>query len=268
MEGTTSKSMDTEFRDLRQTGEWASYLKLIGWRVAGIRNQGSGIRNFLYIKKLPLLPFSVAKLQRPRGNIDWEEIKKIRKKYRIIHLITREMVASKTIWVDLRKFENKLLSEMKPKTRYNIGLARRKSIRIKVIKGKEILETGFFDLIRQNARRIKIFALPKNWYEAQVKAFGEKCFAVLGFFDNQLVAGNFFMTSSNACFYSHNGSTALGRTLMAPSLCVWEGILEAKRRKLTIFDFDGVDDGSHALKRWKGFTRFKEGFGGEKIIFA
>jgi lipid II:glycine glycyltransferase (peptidoglycan interpeptide bridge formation enzyme) len=246
--------------DLRQTPAYADYMRLIGW-------QAERVPDWLYIKKIPLLPWSIAKLQRAK-NVDWERVKRVIKKYWVIKVITEETIAKKTIWVDLRKSEKQLLAEMKPKTRYNIGLARRKRVRIKVVSGKSILQTGLFNLLKQNASRLRIFGLPQKWFEAQVAAFKNKCFAVLSYVDGELVAGVFYMTSKDACFYSYNGSTEMGRKLMAPSLCVWAGIREAKRRKLKVFDFEGIYDGSRSLRRWKGFTKFKQGFGGKEITFS
>ena len=255
----------TSVIDLRQTPEYAEYLKKIGWIV-------ERVPDFLYIKRIPLLPWSIGKLQRAE-NVDWKLVEMARKKYRVIKLFTEEMVAKKTIWVDLRKSEKQLLAEMKPKTRYNIGLAERRGIKIKIVSGEKILETGLFNLLKQNARRLRIFEMPQKWFEAQVKAFGEKCFGVLALRlrsgqEAELLAGNFFMTSRDGCFYAHNGSTEWGRKLMAPTLCTWEGMREAKRRKLKVFDFEGIYDGSRVLRRWRGFTRFKKGFGGEEIIFS
>ena len=244
-------------QDLRQTQEWANYLKLIGWQV-------EKVPDFLYVRKIPLLPLSIGKLQRAK-NVDWELVQRARKEHRIIKLITEETVARKTIWIDLKKSEKQLLTEMKQKTRYNIGLAKKRGVVTHVRTNPN--GVSLYELLRSNAKRLGIFAMPRKWYEAQVESFGKKCFAVLAYHNSELVAGNFFMTSNDACFYSHNGSTELGRKLMAPSLCVWEGIRKAKRRKLKIFDFDGIDDGSNNLKRWKGFTKFKQGFGGEEITF-
>ena len=154
---------------------------------------------------------------------------------------------------------------MKQKTRYNIGLAKKRGVVTHVRTNPN--GVSLYELLRSNAKRLGIFAMPRKWYEAQVESFGKKCFAVLAYHNSELVAGNFFMTSNDACFYSHNGSTELGRKLMAPSLCVWEGISEARKRKLKIFDFDGIDDGSNNLKRWKGFTKFKEGYNPKVIEF-
>jgi lipid II:glycine glycyltransferase (peptidoglycan interpeptide bridge formation enzyme) len=190
----------------------------------------------------------------------------------------------KTIWIDLGKSEKALLAEMKAKTRYNLGLAKRKDLELKVYSGVDLLRTNLegvtsmtecYGLLGDNARRLGIFGMPERWLRAQIEAFGNKCFVVAGYLSsssmrgskNELLAVNFFLCSKNACFYEHNGSTERGRKLMAPTACVWAGIVEAKRRGLKIFDFDGIDDGSRSLRKWKGFTRFKKGFGGKEIEF-
>ena len=256
--------------DLRQTPEYANYMQLIGWQV-------ERVPDFLYIKKLPLVPWSIGKLQRAK-NVDGKLVEKARKKHRIIRLETQEMVAKRTMWIDLEKSEKQLLKEMKPKTRYNIGLAKKRGVKVKIVDGKQLtrmilVKEQLYQLLQENARRLKIFKLPRKWFEAQVKAFKDKCFAVLALRlrsgqPAELLAGSFFMTSKDGCFYSHNGSIEMGRKLMAPTLCVWEGILEAKRRKLKVFDFEGIYDGSRSLRRWQGFTRFKRGFGGDEITFS
>ncbi len=298
------------FQDLRQTKEWGDYLHRIGWQIVELPTSNT---SFLSIRKIPWLPIAVGKLQRPEGRINWRNIWAKCKKNKVMVLyyesfdfaqdkpfdFTQDKPAlqelgfrkcrdsylpKKTIWVDLRKSEKQLLKAMKAKTRYNIGLAKRKDLSIKIVDGGSLMvdnntKNKLFELLKNNAQRLRIFAMPRTWWEAQVKAFGDKCFAVLAYqprrlnektsevkdFDN-LVAGNFFMVSRNACFYAHNGSTDLGRKLMAPSLCAWEGMLEAKRRGIEIFDFDGIDDGR--LPAWRGFTKFKQGFGGKEITFA
>jgi len=252
-------------KDLRQTKEWAKYLNSIGW-------ESERVPDFLYIKRFPFLPWSVAKLQRAK-NVDEKALRAACKKHRVVKLISAETVARKTIWIDLKKSQKQLLSEMKAKTRYNIGLAKRRKIEIKVIRGKDVFETEIFNLIKQNSRRLKIFQMPKDWFENKIKAFGDKCFGVVAHSTSsgcadKLLAVNMFYCSPASVFYAENGSTEMGRKLMAPTACVWQGILEAKRRKLKVFDFDGIWDGSKTLKRWQGFTRFKKSFGGQPRKFT
>ena len=64
-------------------------------------------------------------------------------------------------------------------------------------------------------------------------------------------------------------SSDSGNKNFAPTLLVWEAILLAKKLKLKAFDFEGIYDERFpkAAESWKGFTKFKEGFGGEKVVF-
>jgi lipid II:glycine glycyltransferase (peptidoglycan interpeptide bridge formation enzyme) len=63
-------------------------------------------------------------------------------------------------------------------------------------------------------------------------------------------------------------STKQANKLSAPSLLVWEGVKLAKKKGCKVFDFEGIyDERYKATKSWKGFTRFKMGFGGKVITY-
>jgi len=289
-----------EFCDLRQTREWAEYLRKIGWKIEkfSILNfstfaEASADRqfsNYLYIRKIPLTPFSIAKLQRASGEVDFKNVEKLCRKNRVVRLYVEPLTKNRlsefkkcmngflpcrTLQINLNQSEGKILQKMKSKTRYNILVAKKRGVEVRVVGGRKLAHSPllfrtFLAMLQENAKRLKIFGMPEKWLKAQVMAFGDKCFVALAYpsTGSGLVAGNFLMTSKDGCFYSHNGSTGLGRKMMAPTLCAWEAVREAKRRNLKVFDFDGIDDGTRALKRWKGFTRFKKGFGGKEIEFA
>ncbi len=99
----------------------------------------------IFIKKLPILPFSIIKILRYKPPIQLSKLEEICKKYRPI-LIKLEpfevekikngqvyfkvfksnkspLVPTKTLWINLTKPEKQLLSEMKQKTRYNLRKA-------------------------------------------------------------------------------------------------------------------------------------------------
>jgi len=63
-------------------------------------------------------------------------------------------------------------------------------------------------------------------------------------------------------FYWHNASSHLGKKLFAPTLCVWQAMLECKKRGLKVFDFEGLYDERIPNRNlsWRGFSKFKEGF--------
>ena len=68
---------------------------------------------------------------------------------------------------------------------------------------------------------------------------------------------------------ARHGATKEGKKLFAPPLLVWEALKVSKQRKMKRFDFVGVWD--ERLPRgndsWKGFTKFKEGFGGNQVHY-
>lgn len=274
--------------DLRQTEEYAKYLSSVGWVVEKDKETKTNI----YIKKIPLLSLSVLKLQRPAGLPQFNDLKRIIKKHRVIQSNIETInnsdiptmvkggykknktpfLPGTTILINLSFSKKSLLSLMKAKSRYNIRLSKKRGVVVKVVDGEMLMKNeGLFEdlffMQRQNAKRLGIFLLPKKWFRTQIKSFGNKCFATMAYIKDELVAVTFYMTSNDGVFYSHNGSILLGRKNYAPSACVWEGLLEGKRRKLEFFDFEGIYDPRSKIKKWKGFTRFKEGFGGRKVMY-
>lgn len=264
--------------DVRQTQEHAAFLKAIGWT---IEKSPSGV--FAFIKRLPIIPVSVIKIQRiPASQVDFSWIRQLAQKHHAFaaYLETSDiaisghgfsvdrspMLPTKTLVVDLKNSENQLLKEMSSKTRYNIHLAEKKKLITTVVTGQDIISDAvlfdeYYALMEKNSRRLHTFELPKKWLWEQLNAFGKKSFVVV-VRKEELIAAAMYICSDDGVFYSHNGSSEEGRRLFAPTLCVWEGMREGKRRGLRWFDFEGIYDERHPLPRWKGFTRFKVGFGG------
>lgn len=274
--------------DLRQTTPYTHFLHAIGWIV----ERDPKTKTYIYIRKLPLTPFSVLKIQRPEKLPSITLINKLIKRYRVVqtnielpddvHLsqlvvwkYRRQIIPflpSTSIVLNLHLSESNLLAFLKPKTRYNLHLTQKKDLKVKVFSGTELIKheslfEALFKMQKQNAKRLGIFMLPRTWFYKQIKALGNNCFGVMTYKEDILVAATFYMVSDDTVYYSHNGSTSDGRRLFAPTACVWRGILEGKRRKLHYFDFEGIYDPRSKVVRWQGFTRFKKGFGGKEIMF-
>lgn len=272
--------------DIHQTKAYAHYLSSIGWIVENHYN------SFAYIKKYPLLPISILKLQRiPLDQLDWNWIEKIEKKYHVVETVLELttpsqrlpkgfnaasdfMLNTKTLVIDLLVGETELLKQMKPKTRYNLNLAERKGLTTKFWTARHIAQDNLlfdmvYEVLRSNAQRVGMWLIPKDWIRKQYMAFGNHGFVVGIYADSVLVSVATFYCSATTCSYNLNGSTATGRKLMAPTLAIWQGIIEAQRRKLGLFDFDGLYDPRYAKQqqRFKGYGRFKEGFGGRVVEY-
>lgn len=85
----------------------------------------------------------------------------------------------------------------------------------------------------------------------------------------ETVGGVLLLFWDNVAYYWIAGATRKGKLLFAPTLLAWECMKLAKQRGATSFDFVGVWDGrlSREFDSWKGFTKFKEGFGGKEIAY-
>lgn len=104
---------------------------------------------------------------------------------------------------------------------------------------------------------------PENPQTLQNHALAEIC-------RDKAVAGILMLIYKQVAYYWYASSLSEGKKLFAPTLLVWEALKSAKRRTCKVFDFEGICDERFpkASESWKGFTKFKEGFGGQKVIFS
>jgi len=88
-------------------------------------------------------------------------------------------------------------------------------------------------------------------------------------FDKQILGGVLLLFWEKKAYYWIAGATRQGKKLAAPTLLVWEALKLAKSRGCRQFDFLGVWDERLPLsnRKWLGFTKFKEGFGGKEVYY-
>lgn len=73
----------------------------------------------------------------------------------------------------------------------------------------------------------------------------------------------------NTTTYAHGASSSRSRELMGPHLLQWESIRRAKQMGSSGYDFFGVAPADAGKDHpWAGITRFKEGFGGERVDYV
>ncbi len=192
---------------------------------------------------------------------------------------------AQTLILDIAKSEEDLLTQMHPKWRYNIGLAQKKGVRVKMIGADdpdfEKYFSDFWRLMEQTAKRQKIRLHDEEYYRKQLnppppsfkKEGGSSLykrevgrdFANLLFIvehQDQVIAANIVNFFGRRAFYLHGGSDNEKRSLMVPHLLQWEQIREAKKRGCSEYDFWGINE-----QKWPGVTRFKKGFGGHEVNY-
>ncbi len=185
---------------------------------------------------------------------------------------------SQTLILDLNKSEEELLAQMHEKWRYNIRLAERKGVKVKMIFAQdsdfEKYFEEFYKLIDQGtSERKNIRHYPKEYYRQQLTINNQQLkFALfIAEYENKVIAANIVVLFGNKATYLHGATSSEHREVMAPHLLQWEQIKYAKAQGCSEYDFWGIVN-EHTLdkrgKSWEGFTRFKKGFGGKEVNYV
>lgn len=255
--------------DIRQTPQYANYLKQIGWEVERSRKTN------YFIKKFPLLG-SIVKIQRPE-KIWIDKIRKFSKKYRAFQVIVEPAKESdvkilrslgfkpskspylptKTLLLDLSRSAKKLLRKMKKDARYAI----KKTKDLKTVERKDL------EKFREGWKKsvgIKRYIPPLSHLRALKNSFKDKALFLT---TKNNSAGAIFLVGDGIGYYWQAFTDNEGRKRLSQYKIVWEGILWAKRRGAKVFDFEGIFDERFPNKDWRGFTHFKNSFGGYEIEY-
>ena len=195
------------------------------------------------------------------------EIESVLKKEKINFAKAPHDMQPKQIFViDIEKNEEEILSEMKPKTRYNIKLAEKKGVKIEAVNEESKNEKldEFLNLVEKTGARKKINFHPRRYYQEMLKNISNECIKLyLATYQNKIIAGALLLKYGEMATYLHGGSDDEYRNAMAPFLLQWRMIQDAKKMGAKKYDFGGVSIGEENQERqqkWAGVTRFKQGF--------
>jgi lipid II:glycine glycyltransferase (peptidoglycan interpeptide bridge formation enzyme) len=166
--------------------------------------------------------------------------------------------------IDLRQPENEIFMSVEPKARYNIRLADKKGVVIKII-AKNFLNyfEDFYSLMEETAKRDGFSLHSRNYYE-EIFNSAEKyknAFLALAFYRDKLLVANFVSLYGETAFFLLGASSSDHRELMPSYLCQWESLKRAGELGFFYYSFGGV---SHKglNKSWEGISLYKKKFGG------
>lgn len=166
--------------------------------------------------------------------------------------------------LDLTETEKELLDNMKPKMRYNIGLAARKGIVVREMTNEEGFAI-FTDLYFQTTKRQQYKGHNREYHKIIFETLKDKISHILvAFYKNTPLAAYHLFVYDNVLYYPYGGSSPEHKEVMAPHLLMWETIRFGKKKGCRLFDMWGSLPPDYDRNAdWGGFTRFKEGFGAE-----
>jgi len=179
----------------------------------------------------------------------------------------KDVQPATTVLVDLTKDEETLLSEMKPKTRYNIRLAEKKGVTSEVVGIDRFPD--FIRLMEQTTVRDQFRAHPSAYYKALLQHLEQgdvHAFLAAAFYEGRVVATNIMIDFAGTRTYLHGATSNLHRNVMAQYALHWFLMTDAKKKGMETFDFWGVaPEGAGPEHPWYGITRYKKGYGGEEV---
>ncbi len=203
----------------------------------------------------------------------------IRKNWRVAKS-PHDMQPREILIIDITKPEGELLAEMKPKTRYNINLSRKRGVFVKAISNfqfpisKQISNSNdqnskfyidkFIKLVKITAKRDKITSHPESYYRKMFETIPPEILKLyVAEYENKVIAANIVVFYGNTATYLHGASDNEYRNVMAPYLLQWQAMLDTKRAGCQKYDLGGIkitNDQQPTTNDWFGITRFKTGF--------
>jgi lipid II:glycine glycyltransferase (peptidoglycan interpeptide bridge formation enzyme) len=183
----------------------------------------------------------------------------------------------RTIWVNLDVEEEvDILALMKQKTRYNVGLSKRKGVTVRAGTPDDL--PSFYAMMQTTADR-NIFSIhPLAYYQSFLQLFASGSNPIgsllVAEHEGRALAGMITVALGKRATYLYGASSNDSRDLMPTYLLQWEAMRWARARGCVTYDLWGVPDEDEPVLEaqfkdrddglW-GVYRFKRGFGGQVV---
>ena len=189
-----------------------------------------------------------------------------------------------TVLIDLIPTEEELLARMKPKTRYNIRLAEKKGVILRVGTLEDL--PMLYKMYAETSVRDGFLIRDEGYYQTMWKTFmaGGKSPTIrppsagqisnhqsplaeplIADVNNEPVAAIFVFYFAGCAYYFYGMSRNLHREKMPSYLLQWEAIKRARAKGCTVYDLWGAPDVFDESDSMWGVYRFKEGLGGKVV---
>jgi peptidoglycan pentaglycine glycine transferase (the first glycine) len=177
-----------------------------------------------------------------------------------------------TVLLDLTASEEVLLARMKPKTRYNIRLAARKDVRVRV--GDNADFPLLYRMYAETSARDGFVIRNEAYYQTVWSVFQERserdpsqpyAEPLIAEVDGEPVAAVVVFYFGGRAYYVYGMSRESHREKMPNYVLQWEAMRRAKAEGCSIYDLWGAPDDFSEPGGMAGVFRFKQGLGGEVV---
>ena len=164
------------------------------------------------------------------------------------------------------KTEDELLAGFHQKWRYNIRLAERRGVTVRIC-GKEMVP-AFSELMLTTGVRDGFVTRKPAYFEAMLDNLGGHCRLYMAFDPaGTPIAGTLAIHYGDKVWYLYGASSNEHRNLMPNYLLQWRMIQWAVETGCRVYDFRGVSGDVSEDNPLYGLYRFKQGLGGEFTEF-
>ncbi len=178
---------------------------------------------------------------------------------------TEQVQFRNTVLLDLTPSEDDLLAAMKQKTRYNIRLAFRRGVQVRV--GSEADLPLLYRMYAETAARDGFIIRPRDYYLTVWRTLMAASMAepLIAEVEGEPVAAVVIFRFGARAYYFYGMSTGKHRNKMPTYALQWEAIRRAKAAGCRWYDFWGAPDVFDESDPMWGVFRFKQGFGAQVV---
>jgi lipid II:glycine glycyltransferase (peptidoglycan interpeptide bridge formation enzyme) len=177
-----------------------------------------------------------------------------------------------TVLVNLELSRDEILQGMKPKWRYNIGLAEKKGVLVEEanMRGLDI----FYRLLRETAARDGITVHGFDYYKTLFEVCeehsdkdgnGPSLRLYTARHEKDALAAIVVLFFGKNATYLYGASSDVKRNMMAAYALQWRAMIDAKEAGCKCYDLFGIPPDGDPNHPMAGLYRFKTGFGGRII---
>ncbi len=164
------------------------------------------------------------------------------------------------------KTQDEILAGFHQKTRYNIRVAIKKGVEVKLC-GKEMVPE-FARIMLETGVRDGFVTRQPEYFANMLDNLGEHCRLYMAFHEDKPIAGTLAIAYGDKVWYLYGASSNQSRNLMPNYLLQWNMIQWAEELGCRIYDFRGVSGDLTEDNPLYGLYKFKKGFNGDFTEFV